>query len=213
MCSLSIAEIKDIVTIITSITATIIAFLGLRTWRKKLLGKNKYELAIDVIKSLRILIEEIENFRSPIFLANEIFSAYYEIEKKDLSLQQDIEEQKKARKYAQNLRWIKVINSFIDYNSKILHLKVILDNYELDKVNNETMVSFINILRKSLYTQETYDLFNPSMMQPEENRKENNKILEENNLIMYKHYADNELSKNMENYFFEIKKRLKKFLR
>jgi len=214
MCNLTIAEGKDIVTMIASIAATAIAFLGLRTWRKKLLGENKFELSINVLKSLRKLIDEIENFRSPLYLANELYSAYYEIEKEDLSKQENISEINKANKYAQNLRWNKVINSYVEYDSKILHLKVILDNYEFDNAGNETMISFMKTLTESVYKEERYnDLLKPGITQSDDERKKYIEILEKNSYVMCKYDDNNELSKSMERSFLEIKKQLKKYLK
>ena len=145
MCLWTLSDTKDVVTMVLGILALIIAYKGLMTWRKQLLGQNKYELSLNVIKSLRILIDEIERFRHPMYFAGELYAAYKEAEQKELD-SLDSAEIDKANIHARNIRWNKVFLDYTDYDSKMLHLKIILDDYQVDKIGDETMTTLITKL-------------------------------------------------------------------
>ncbi|MBP6992115.1 MAG: hypothetical protein KBC90_11415 [Spirochaetes bacterium] len=198
---------------VLGILALIIAYKGLMTWRKQLLGQNKYELSLNVIKSLRILIDEIERFRHPMYFAGELYAAYKEAEQKELD-SLDSAEIDKANIHARNIRWNKVFLDYTDYDSKMLHLKIILDDYQVDKIGDETMTTLITKLRNSIIDHDHYNrMLRPELHIPQEKRLEYIDLLDKNYKILSKSSPDNEYSKTLEDYFTIVKDRLKKHLK
>ena len=60
-----ITAIKDIIVILSAISATIFAFMGLTTWRKELKGKSEYQLAKEVLKSVYKVRDAFMHVRNP----------------------------------------------------------------------------------------------------------------------------------------------------
>ncbi|MGB2965535.1 MAG: hypothetical protein WBB69_16290 [Anaerolineales bacterium] len=60
-----ITAIKDIIVVLSAISATIIAFIGLTTWRKELKGKSEYQLAKEVLKSVYKVRDAFKHVRHP----------------------------------------------------------------------------------------------------------------------------------------------------
>jgi hypothetical protein len=83
---LSIA--KDIFTVLASITAGIVAIIGLQTWKKQLKGKTEYELAQRLLMAVYKIRDAIYYVRNPFMSAGEINQAL-----KDANVEQNSSEQ------------------------------------------------------------------------------------------------------------------------
>jgi len=61
-----ISTIKEIVITLATGAGVVIAYLGLRTWKQELKGKNKYKVAFDLSVAVRDLYEKIDtDVRNP----------------------------------------------------------------------------------------------------------------------------------------------------
>jgi len=96
-----VAVTKDVVTILATLFGAWIAFSGLSTWKRQLLGMNKYDLAKKLGVSLRLFREELLNFRSILDTAGEIQAALdkFKITASSPSQAQSVEEQMAVKKW------------------------------------------------------------------------------------------------------------------
>lgn len=80
--NISLAQIKDIITILGTICVVVIGFLGLNTWHRQLHGTSRYETAKKLLLTSYQVKSCIETVRNPI-----IFYAKksYAIESKDMA--------------------------------------------------------------------------------------------------------------------------------
>jgi len=69
---------KDIVTILSALTAAIIAVLGLHTWKKQLKGKTEYELARKLLRAVYKVRDAIRLVRNAFMSAGEISQSLQE---------------------------------------------------------------------------------------------------------------------------------------
>ena len=67
--------VKDILTICSLIIASVIAILGLQTWRKQLTGKTEYDLARNILTGIYKIRDETKNVRDPAESKGEIIHA------------------------------------------------------------------------------------------------------------------------------------------
>jgi hypothetical protein len=63
---------KDAITGLAAITATVIAIIGLRSWKKQLKGRTEYDLARRLLKAVYRVRDEIEALRMPLIYVGEV---------------------------------------------------------------------------------------------------------------------------------------------
>lgn len=68
----TIGEFKDIVQTVTGVGAVLVAFSGLKTWKRQLKGGVEYELARRLLKSSYQMREALKAVRNPIMFPDEM---------------------------------------------------------------------------------------------------------------------------------------------
>jgi len=162
-------SIENTITIITPIATIVLAFLGLSTWRKKLWGENKFSLATSTIKELYVLKKEIENYRNGFYSAGEIYNAVQEYKRKFPD--EKIDDQRHPE-YAENRRWNLVVDQYEKYNNDLVKLKVLLNNYNIDQVNERNMDYYLHELNIKRM-QKQYNDNRKNIQYLDEERREN----------------------------------------
>jgi hypothetical protein len=72
MTQINFSVIKDIATIIATITASCVAIYGVREWKRQLRGKTDYEIARNYLKTVLSLRESMKNTRNPFISVQEM---------------------------------------------------------------------------------------------------------------------------------------------
>ncbi len=104
--------VKDVITIISIIAATVVAFMGLQTWKNQLVGTVEYELAKRILKATYRLRDVLENVRNPLILAEEEYRAAKESNLDNDSDAPDVRRRRSEAVY--NNRWKDVVSNFQD---------------------------------------------------------------------------------------------------
>jgi hypothetical protein len=212
---LNIKTIFEITDISISLLTLGVLFCGLRTWRLQLKGENKYKLSLEVIRYLKKVIEKINGYRNPLIMVDEEYDALNKHNKLSKGNDKSIDG-KIAAEYVYIERWNDIVNQYFIYEDKILDLKIILNNYDLDIVNNKTILYYIRQLKKMKM------IFDGTKKQLEHNLDEKNmqRIKKENDEasdilfnIWDKNDKDDKFGYEIDMYFKEINKRLRKYLK
>ena len=122
--------IKDVVLTIAGIVGSVVAILGLNTWRRQLYGQSEYDIAKRLLKSLYLFREVINNARHP-FLE---YSATPDLPKEKLDQLSDKEKEWYARAQAFEKRWEPVAKARAELDTNVLESEVFLENEIKDKV-------------------------------------------------------------------------------
>ena len=203
---------KLIITSATSIITIVLASLGLSTWRKKLWGENKFSLAIDSIKDLVVLIEIIKQYRNPFYTSGETYEAYKEFEKKELI--DDKKEIEKANDYAEISRYNKIITQYNKYNESMLKLKVILNNLKIDEINSKGIIDYIKEISGKRYEMKIYKIDRETLHNiPDDERIKYMDKMKEIGKILNRNSNTDEFEKKLDKYYYELNKKLRKYLR
>jgi len=203
--------IKQIFSILTPAGTIVLAFLGLSSWRKKLWGENKFSLATTLVRELYILIEEIRNYRSPIYLSGEIYNAISEYKKSNPDAQID---DPNSADYAEMYRWKKLAEQYFKFNDNLVKFKVLIDNFEIDRVNSVRMEEIITEMNRNRMQAQ----YRKGIMKNLESLDETNrtKFLKEQKNI-YKVLTSNgdadDFRIKIDEYFNGFKKRIRKYIR
>jgi len=118
-----VSVFKDAVTAGAAITAAVVAVLGLRAWRKQLLGKTEYELARRYLRAVYQVRDSIRSLRNPVGSAEEISQAF----KESAILPPtpgDSEYNFKLEQALYNFRWKRINDAFSDLDVEILEAEV-----------------------------------------------------------------------------------------
>lgn len=75
MSAATISAVADVLTAVGALGATVVAGLGLVTWRKQLKGRTEYDLARRMLKKTYRLREAVRSARSPMILGGEFQAA------------------------------------------------------------------------------------------------------------------------------------------
>jgi hypothetical protein len=199
-------KIKDIVTLIISIITVIFIGLGLSAWRTQLKGQNKFQLAFDTIKELRLLQDKIIRCRSPMVPGEEIYDALIKnhVEVKD-------QNNENGHKYAMFERMKEMVEQFNIYEDKMLRLQILLNNYELDLVNEKRIRNYVLDLK---HNRMMFDLENRTELHPVRREEinydeERKKIIK----ILYSGYNPDVFGNDISNYINTINNRLRKYIK
>jgi hypothetical protein len=202
--------IKDIFAILVSILTLLLAFFGLSTWRRKLWGENEFTLATSCFIELFNLKEEIKVYRNPFYSIGEIYIAIKEYKSKNPN--EEIKDETSSV-YAENRRWNNVIEKYNHFSEVLVKLKVILNNYSLDEIDNCTIETYIQELSVSrvqlqLSREEKFNLVDYS----EDQRKEYSKTLKKMASILYRNKPNDEFEQKIEKYFIAFNQRIRKYI-
>ena len=210
---LTLENIKKISSIVFSLAGLCIAFYGLKTWRLKLVGENKYVLSQESLIALREVIERIDKFRFRTITHIEMYNAYVGNEKKEPNLLDNLD-RKKATKHVYNARWNSILDSYKKYKSTIEKTKVILNNYQIDKVNHRTLIDYIADLDNASFMREMVsDDFDKNISPLDDySKKQIMDELKESSKIALDQETDDHFRDSLENLFNTINKRLQKYL-
>ncbi|MBI2063871.1 MAG: hypothetical protein HYT65_02670 [Candidatus Yanofskybacteria bacterium] len=99
-----IQVLKDLVTMIAAITASVVAVLGLSAWKKQLKGKTYYELARRYLGAVYKARDAIRYVRAPFIASGEIITAL----KESGYDESDYADRKKSDQAVYSRRWKKL---------------------------------------------------------------------------------------------------------
>jgi hypothetical protein len=204
-----------IANILISLFASGVLFFGLRTWRLQLKGENKYKLSLKVIRYLKKVIENITTYRNPIITADEEYNALEKHNKLSENNDKPIDD-RIASEHVYIERWNNIINQYFIYEDKILDLKIILNNYNLDIINDKTIVYYIKQLKnmKIIFANTEKQLsYNLDKENIQRIRKENDEARAVLFNIWNKNDKNDKFGYEIDMYFNEINKRLRKYLK
>jgi hypothetical protein len=216
MCNKEIFDIIiDSLSIIVSICTLILVWIGLRTWKIQLKGENFFKLSLDVLRELKLTLVAIEEYRYPFYPANEIYAAFIKHNNgKILDFMND-EDRKLAKKCTELERWNKIVEQFNVYNDTLLKLVISINNYDIDLVNGKRLKDYVIEMNQNRSRREFADDEREQL--DFTNKDERNKLKEEYldiNKILIKHNKDDDIwGIRLEQYFEEVNKRLRKYLK
>jgi hypothetical protein len=116
--------IKDSILAIAAVIASVIAILGLNTWKRQLYGQSEYELAKRLLKSLYLFREAINNVRHPFMQ----YSAIPDLPQDKLEQLSREEKEWYAQAQAYEKRWTPVGKARADLDANVLESEVFWDN-------------------------------------------------------------------------------------
>ena len=121
--------IKSIVSFLVPVVALVIAYSGLRTWRRQIKGTTEYDLARRVLKSTYELRDAISIFRSPIrnIAQIDVGSDISPEEKRFLEEKNDFEQRKK-----------RIEELFPQYLTNRLEAEVLFGKKSIEGINDLT---------------------------------------------------------------------------
>lgn len=118
-----VSLIKDISSIISGIILTVIAIMGLQTWKRQLKGNTEYELARRFLGAVYKIRDAISYTRNPFVLGGEIASALQEA---NIEIDKsDSEYQVKSQNALYQKRWKKMQEALSEFNLVIFEIEVL----------------------------------------------------------------------------------------
>ncbi len=124
-----IPAIKDAVLAIAAIIGSVVAILGLNTWRRQLYGQSEYDLAKRILKSVYLFREVITNARHPFMQ----YSATPDLPKEKLDQLSNEEKEWYAKAQAFESRWEPVAKARAELDANVLESEVFWGNQVKDK--------------------------------------------------------------------------------
>lgn len=129
-CDFWLPLIKDIVIIITGLVASVVAILGLNTWRRQLYGQSEYDVARRLLKNLYLFRDVINNARHVLM----VYSATPDLPKEKLEKLSDKEKEWYAIAQAFEKRCEPVAKARAKLDADILESEVFWGNKIKDNV-------------------------------------------------------------------------------
>ena len=207
------------ISLFVSLITIILIWLGLKTWKSQLKGERYYKQSIDVLRELKILIYYINDYRKPIYFSEEIYEAFIKRKDIDTPYSMSKDDFDLGKTYTEQDRWNKIIEQYRKYDDKILYLQISLNSYDIDLINNNRFIDIIMEMHRARlhkqYLDKEYQKTNSLPL--EESRKKRNELDAKmddindklDNLIK----EENAFSIKINNYFSELNKRLRKYLK
>jgi len=207
--------ITGIISSFVSVVTLILVGVGLRIWKIQLKGENTFKLSLDVLRELKMTLIFIDDYRHPFYSANEIDNAFRKYNSGRIPDFMNTEERKLAQKCAELERWNKIIVQFNIYTDRILRLAISINNYDIDLVNDKRLRDYLiemgwNRSRKEFADEEREQL---KFMNKEERDKLKEEILDINKVLLINNRNDDIWGKTLEQYFEEINKRLRVYIK
>lgn len=131
-CESWIPVIKDGVLAIAAIIGSVVAILGLNTWRRQLYGQSEYDLAKRILKSVYLFREVISNARHPFMQ----YSATPDLPKEKLKELSKEEKEWYAKAQAFEKIWEPVAKARAELDTNVLESEVFWGNQVKDKVTS-----------------------------------------------------------------------------
>lgn len=128
--------VKDIVLIMTGVVGSIVAILGLNTWRRQLHGQSEYDVARRLLKSLYLFREVMNNARHA-FLE---YSGSPDLPKEKLEKLSDKEKEWYAIGQAFEKRWEPVAKAISELDADVLESEVFWGNEIKDKLKQISLL-------------------------------------------------------------------------
>jgi hypothetical protein len=207
--------IIDSLSMLVSIFTLILVWIGLRTWKIQLKGENSFKLSLDVLRELRLTLIAIDEYRNPFYPANEIYAAFIKHTNGKMFDHMNDEDRKLAHKCVEIERWNKIIDQFNTYTDNLLKLEISVNNYNIGLVNGKRLKEYIVEMNKNRTRREFAD--NERKQLDFTNKGERNKLKEEYldiNKVLSKSSEDEDTwGKSLEQYFEEMNKRLREYLK
>lgn len=124
----ALGESKDAVQAIFAAVGTIVAILGLRTWRKQIAGKAEYELATRLLRAIYTVRDRVNSLRAPFISAGEMYTAAKTKTEDGDELSQLPEQHDKLAELAYQVRWEHVQEAISDLAVQELEAEVLWEN-------------------------------------------------------------------------------------
>jgi hypothetical protein len=122
--------IKDVVLAIAGVIGSVVAILGLGTWKRQLYGQSEYELAKRLLKSLYLFREVINNARHPFMQ----YSAVPDLPQDKLEQLSNEEKEWHAQAQAWEKMWEPVAKARADLDTNVLESEVFWGDEIKDKM-------------------------------------------------------------------------------
>lgn len=109
--------LKDAIPAVSWATGAIFAYKGLQVWRAQMTGKDKYDIAKNLLKTIYNVREKIGYLRKPMMMGGEIESSmrkHFPDNKFDF-LKQTAEDEKRIERAVMTDRWSEVMKIMVDY--------------------------------------------------------------------------------------------------
>jgi hypothetical protein len=127
------AFIKDLATAIAAGVASIVAIIGLTTWKRRLKGTTEYDLARRVLEATFSLRDAIRYVRNPIIFSNEEYESLKMVYP-DVSEEQ-LDDEYLRKSAVLNRRWEKVLDANYDFDIVSIEAEVLWENEIKDRLN------------------------------------------------------------------------------
>ena len=115
---------KDVILALAGIIGSVVAILGLSTWKRQLYGQTEYELAKRLLKSLYYLREVITDARHPFML----YSTEPDLPKEKLEYMSKEEKDWHSQVQAWEKRWEPIAKARADLDTNVLESEVYWGN-------------------------------------------------------------------------------------
>jgi hypothetical protein len=122
--------LKDALLAIAAVIGSIVAILGLSTWKRQLYGQSEYDLAKRILKSVYLFREVVNNARHPFMQ----YSATPDLPKDKLEQLSKEEKEWYAKAQAFEKRWEPVAKARADLDMNVLESEVFWENEIKDKI-------------------------------------------------------------------------------
>lgn len=116
--------IKDAILAIAGVIGSVVAIMGLNTWKRQLYGQSEYELAKRLLKSLYLFRELINNARHP-FME---YSAIPDLPQDKIEQMSKDEKEWHAQAQAWEKRWEPVGKARAEFDANVLESEVFWGN-------------------------------------------------------------------------------------
>jgi len=196
--------VLNIISTIFSFVALIVAGIGLYTWRLQLNGENKFNLSVDILAELIALLGVIDDYRAPGIFASE---EYVALEKNHIDPSTIKIGDETGIQYVYQERWYKLYDQFQIYEKKMDRLKILLNDYQFDLVNNKRMKDFIDEIARSKFLH-NMKIHNKQPL--EDIETDLNNLIK---IIAKVDMRDDVFGQEIEKYFFEMNRRLRKYIK
>ena len=211
--------IIEIITVVVSIGTFFLVLYGLKIWKIQLKGENTFKLALDILRELKLTLIAIDEYRYIFYSSNEIYEAYSKHNDGKILDHFNREELDLAKKYAENDRWNAILEKYFIYEDFMLKFTILINDYEYDLVNDKRFRDYILELRNNRISKEYAEAREKELdhVSNEERVKTRRLYKEENEkihaVLFRSTKGDDIFGKNLEQYFQEINKKLRKYLK
>ena len=210
--------VLDIISVLASIITLFLIWSGLQTWKIQLKGENTFKLSFDILLRLKQVLLEIHDYRSPMYLADEIYDAFHKRNSDKVFDPMNREDKELAFRYAELDRWNKIIDKLRVYEETVLKLSVLIDNYDIDLIDNKRLRNYILELRdarteKEILDDEEQELNNVSIEERAKIKASHRDEKMKLNNILFRSSKNDELREGLEQHFSKMNDRLKKYLK